>query len=147
MTTKEQERNILAQIDGLINSTEPGSYIRTAFSGCVQMAENNIRDDFANNYPDMIEYRDAQIETLKKEVADLRHDYKLEEKHNEDLIAQVKSGERAFDTAMANINALMREKEDLETRLARAEEYAKNKDAEIIKLKAKLYDLLCGKEV
>lgn len=94
--TKAQEREILNQISELIDSTEPGSYIRTAFSGCVQMAENNIRDDFANNYPDMIEYRDAQIETLKKEVADLRHDYKLEADHNEKLLAELSESKKNF---------------------------------------------------
>lgn len=46
--TKNEERRILTQIENLINATGADSYISMAFAGCVEMAKDNIDNDFGN---------------------------------------------------------------------------------------------------
>lgn len=45
MTTKEQERKVLARIKKMVESLGEDSYIGTAFEGCFEIAEENIEDD------------------------------------------------------------------------------------------------------
>lgn len=47
MTTKEQELKALAQIRKIMDGLGEGSYIEAAFEGCFEVAEDNIRNDFA----------------------------------------------------------------------------------------------------
>ena len=49
MTTKQEERQILAQIEALIASAGDDSYIAIAFSGCCKIARENIENDFGNS--------------------------------------------------------------------------------------------------
>ena len=49
MMTKEQEREVLKKIKELIDSTGADSYIEAAFDGCVELAEENITNDFLNS--------------------------------------------------------------------------------------------------
>lgn len=44
MTTKEQERKALAQIKKIVEGLGGDSYLATAFEGCFEDAEYNIRD-------------------------------------------------------------------------------------------------------
>ena len=49
MTTKNEERKILSQIEKLIESAGKDSYIAYAFAGCCDIARDNIENDFANS--------------------------------------------------------------------------------------------------
>lgn len=49
VTTKEQERKALAKIKEIMESLGEGSYVRTAFEGCFEIAEENIEYDFADS--------------------------------------------------------------------------------------------------
>lgn len=47
--TKQEERQTLAKIEKLIASAGADSYIGMAFAGCVEMARDNIENDFGNS--------------------------------------------------------------------------------------------------
>ena len=47
MVSKEQERKALNEIKEILLQLEPDGYVRTAFDGCFQIAEDNINNDFA----------------------------------------------------------------------------------------------------
>ena len=52
MMTKQQERETLKKISDLIAAAGPDSYIGMAFAGCVEMAAENIENDFGNSWPE-----------------------------------------------------------------------------------------------
>ena len=64
--TKDAEREQLQKIESLIMATEPGSYIRTAFDGCIDMAKNNIENDLGDSFPVMLKDKE-------KTIADMIH--------------------------------------------------------------------------
>jgi hypothetical protein len=61
ITTKEQEKKALEQIKAIIASLGEGSYIATAFEGCLEDAESNIENDFADSMK-------ARYESAKEET-------------------------------------------------------------------------------
>lgn len=45
--SKQQERDALDQIRAIVDTLGPDSYLATAFAGCFEDAEENIKNDFA----------------------------------------------------------------------------------------------------
>ena len=65
MTTKEQERKALDQIRKIMASLGEDSYVATAFEGCIEIAEQNIENDFACSMKQRAESAEKQIEILR----------------------------------------------------------------------------------
>ncbi len=148
MTTKEQERKALAQIKRIVEGLGEDSYIGMAFDGCFEMAESNIENDFANNPKEAIHNLRVNLEAAQKSAKDNKEAYdrlyerlqdKLEIKDDiirkdderiADLLGQVKEASEV-------VGAKVRENAELEAKVAMQEQ-------EIMKLKAKLYDLMVG---
>ena len=74
MMTKQQERNTLAQIEKLINEAGEDSYIGMAFEGCVQMAHENIDNDFGNSPMASLEVSYVQINDLNARIRELENE-------------------------------------------------------------------------
>ena len=88
MMTKAEERKVLDKIAALIASAGEDSYIWIAFAGCVDIARDNIENDFYNSYRDRadrlerengdllrhIDNMGAEIRMLKKSIAQLEAD-------------------------------------------------------------------------
>lgn len=81
MMTKEQEREVLRKIVALIDSTEDGSYIKTAFYGCVRDAERNIDEDVAYSWYDRAQAAERKEDAAKAEAEQYRQ---LAEQYKED---------------------------------------------------------------
>ena len=149
MTTKEQERKALEQIRKIVDGLGVDSYIAAAFEGCFEIAEENIENDFACSMKQRAEGAEKNAEILSAEISDLKErlagareeedikDAKIEnleariaqlETRRDELLEQVKI---SSDATLKNWNKF-REQEDR----------AEAAEAEIVKLKAKLYDLL-----
>lgn len=136
MMTKKKEREALDKIEKIIASLDDeNSYVRTAFDGCIQIAEQNIADDSLCSFPQRLSSAQAKIEKLEAENKDLsaRHTYQKSEKEfikkqNEDLH---KSLQERY--AMERI-----EQKESEAKDKRIEELEK----QIIALKAKCFDLM-----
>lgn len=142
VTSKEQEREALKKIQQIINSLGADSYIAAAFDGCIEMAEDNINDDFANSYKGIAEAaqkreREANevIKSQDKVIKDLeseRDNFKKLYEHEKEAY------QRAADDLhqRASDNAMLSEKiEYLENELEKPK-------LEIMKLKANIYDLM-----
>ena len=140
--TKEQERKALEQIKKIVEGLGDNSYIGMAFEGCFEIAEENITNDFgcsmkqrADKAAEEAEYFKGAAENFAAEQEKAQKRVEELEKTVEQLTARrdelLKDAERKENDAVKNWNKF-REQED---RADRAEE-------EIIKLKAKLYDLL-----
>ena len=146
MTTKEQERKALEQIKKIVESLGADSYIGTAFEGCFEIAEENIENDFAISakdrwekaerdaedfhrqaqyYSDEAMKQEAKAESAKKALEELRETYRT------DLEAHKKAEIEIWNNYR-----------DKEEKLATATATLEAKELEIIKLKAKLYDLM-----
>ena len=78
MTTKKQEREALQQIKEIIEALGPDSYIAVALDGCLEIAEQNIDNDFACSMKQRAESARDQVEALKEENRNLRE--QIEEK-------------------------------------------------------------------
>lgn len=74
MPTKEQERKALAKIEKILEelgNNPDNSYICRAFQGCIEDARENIEYDFANSQKDRADHLEKQVETLRREKAEL----------------------------------------------------------------------------
>ncbi len=72
MTTKEQERKALSQIKKIIEGLGEDSYLATAFKGCFDDAEENIKNDFALSMYDRWQMAEYKADTLAAEIAELK---------------------------------------------------------------------------
>lgn len=66
--TKNEERATLQQIAALIQSAGADSYIAAAFAGCVEMASNNIENDWMLSYKESAEELQNQFDHLRSEA-------------------------------------------------------------------------------
>ena len=150
MTTKEQERKALAKIQEIIIGLGENSYVGTAFRGCIEIARENIENDFACSLLERKEAAEAAEDTLRAKVAELNAQITAEKKARmlaEECLA--KESERANRLVVDYTD--MKKLADSQERAtveaigqANAYKYTiEERDDEIIKLKAKLYDLIC----
>lgn len=155
MTTKDQERKTLEQIRKMVEGLGENSYIAAAFEGCFEVAEENIDNDFACNAMDRAAERakDAAMKVLNEEkaaakkAADTAADQirflnvqytDAKEMWNKQLQEETKKTaewKKEADQMQDSINEQIVEN-------ARLQKALDDKDLEIVKLKAKLYDLL-----
>ena len=138
--TKAEERNLLEQIADLIKKAGDDSYIGKAFEGCIEDARQNIDDDFWNSYKDRYERADADAVEAQKEARDNRQAY------TELLQTHLGEVERLTEELRIARERLANEHENCIknwNNFREQEDRAEALELENIKLKAKLYDLLC----
>lgn len=66
--TKEQELKALAQIRDIVEGLGEDSYIGTALEGCLEIADENIRNDFACSMKQRYESASKEAEKANKEA-------------------------------------------------------------------------------
>lgn len=146
--SKDDERKALAKIRKIIDTLGEDSFVAAAFEGCFEVAEQNIDNDWACSLKEQVESRDKEIFKLQLENSNLRLDLKAEKEYHELAI-------KNFQTASSNCEILKIENNRLnaelsnvslieETNRAYYKDLLNTKDDEIIRLKAKLYDLTAG---
>lgn len=59
--SKEAERSALNQIREILDRLPADSYVKTAFNGCVELAEDNINFDWLLSMPARISYLETQL--------------------------------------------------------------------------------------
>ena len=135
MTTKEQERQALEKIKAIVEGLGEDSYVGKAFEGCFEIAEENIENDFfismketAQRYLDAFE--DAQDAINEWEAKATKAEAKATEmgEQADKYFSKFNDTANRFNNAIAeNVNL---------------QKVIDEKDMEIMKLKAKLYDLM-----
>lgn len=80
--TKQQERDTLAAIIQMVEELGPESYLKTAFEGCFEDAEQNIEDDAAYSMKGRYERclqealdAEERIRSLEEQLASIKSEY------------------------------------------------------------------------
>lgn len=151
--TKDQEREALEKIKAILDTLGPDSYVGTAFEGCLEIAEENIEDDFACSMKQRVEAAVVENSRLKERVKELEDKLAESEK---DYEAAHAAAHLVADEKDAEIQRLKTQVQELSEKLASAEEALEDANeeagsaearsgeaqAEIVRLKAKLYDYM-----
>ena len=66
MTTKEQERKALEKIKKIVDELGADSYIKTAFEGCFEIADENIEYDAAFSMKERAEIAEREASEFKR---------------------------------------------------------------------------------
>lgn len=142
MTTKEMERKALEKIRKIVEELGENSYVGTAFEGCFEIAEENIENDFACSMKQRLETSEKENAGLIKSVAEYQNRVKTLEMragHLEDSnLAYGKEAEKMVEKIKGLTESATKYWNDLQA----AETKLDEKEDEIIRLKAKLYDLM-----
>lgn len=138
ISTRDQEREALKKIKEIVAGLGEGSHVATAFEGCFEIAEDNIRNDFARSMKQIADSAREDLETVYRE------NQKLERKVNDLSKATGRMELLGKENKAANerINDLLFESAENAQKLGWVEENNKALKAEIIQLKAKLYDYI-----
>lgn len=149
MTTKEQERKALEQIRKIVAGLGENSYIGTAFEGCFEIAAQNIDNDWACSMKERKEAAEFAEDELRTRVADQAEQIKKLHSRIDNLLLQLSEEEKALDTKDYRIAELDASRKEISAQcikhwndLQAAEAKLDEKEEEITRLKAKLYDLL-----
>ena len=134
--TKAEESKLLEKIADLIEQAGDDSYIGKAFEGCYLIAKENIDNVFMDSWKDRAERR--QSEMLKcREMAD---------QYKEELDA-AKLKNKTLLGEMESMASRLNEENEIRVKIwnnfREQEDKAEGLEQEVIKLKAKLYDLIC----
>ena len=142
MTTKEQERKALAKIMKIVEELGENSYIGTAFEGCFEIAESNIEYDFA----DSMKHRAESAERDAKKIGDLYTKASKELGEKNEFIEKLKKEQDREMNRIGDLNKQLQETCDSSianwNQARELEKTLEAKEMEIMKLKAKLYDLM-----
>lgn len=135
--TKQQERDTLEKIRKMVEQLGPDSYLATAFEGCFDLAAENIDNDWACSMADRARSAEKCVAELEDKLSEAVKDY--EAAHAVAEIARLKDQLKQIqETARWNGQRCDEEA----TAAGEAQRRAEAAEAEVIQLKAKLYDLL-----
>lgn len=121
--TKADERKALEQIKKIVQELGEESYIGTAFKGVFELAAENIEYDLWNSASDWKDWLDKNAQEI--------------DERGERISTLTKRLNEKTEYA----DGLCKRFREQEVRAIKAEEILASKELEIIKLKAKLYDL------
>lgn len=144
--TKQQERDALAKIRQIVDTLGPESYLAIAFEGCFDLAAENIENDWGCSMADRVRRAEKRAAELEDKLTESVKDYEAahaaahavaEEKDAE--IAKLKAQlTKMQETARWNGQRCDEEA----TAAGEAQRRAEAAEAEVIRLKAKLYDYM-----
>lgn len=145
MTTKAEEYKALEQIEKIVSALGADSYIATAFEGCFEVAEGNIDNDFACSMKQRAESAERQAQQKIKEAEASKAEVKRLEGINKELRRDLEGTEQTLANErkqsaeeISRLNGIIsecrRDSESMEQQIA-------DLKAEIIRLKAQVYDL------
>lgn len=153
--TKQQEREALDKIRKLVEQLGPDSYLATAFEGCFDLAAENIDNDWACSMADRARRAEKRAAELEDKLTESVKDYEAAHAAAHEVaaqkdreIAQLKgrlSEKSRAEAACASCqNSLLKKAAEAERIAGEAERRAEAAEAEVIQLKAKLYDFMVG---
>lgn len=145
MTTKAEEYKALEQIKKIVSALGADSYIAIAFEGCFEVAEGNIDNDFACSMKQRAESAERQAQQKIKEAEASKAEVKRLEGINKEMRQDLEGTEQTLANErkqnaeeISRLNGIISEcRRDSE---GTGQQIADLK-AEIIRLKAQVYDL------
>lgn len=139
--TNTQEREALAKIQEILKDFDPEeTYVGKAFDGCVELAEENIRNDWLYSWKGR--YLDEQLRNCR--LSDKVEALTKTLNRKEDAIARLEDAKNQLSEELEDVKAAYAQ---LEFDLEGAKETDDGLKQTILELKARLYDLMtAGKE-
>lgn len=128
MMTREEERKELEKIRKIYNGLDKNGYVFAALEGVIELAEDNIGNDFCISFPE-------KLERLEKENAELST---ANAKH----MAEAQQAKTSLEQCRKYAGDASARSAEARHELQEARAELERKDAEIVALKAKLYDLM-----
>lgn len=146
--TKQQERYALEKIKRMVAQLGPNSYLAAAFEGCFELATENIENDWTCSMADRTRRAEKRAEELEEKLVESEKDYEAAHAAAHEIanqkdreIAQLKDQLKQIqETARWNCQRCDEEAAAAGDAVRRAEAA----EAEVISLKAKLYDFMVG---
>lgn len=146
--TKQQERYALEKIKRMVAQLGPDSYLAAAFEGCFELATENIENDWTCSMADRTRRAEKRAEELEEKLVESEKDYEAAHAAAHEIanqkdreIAQLKDQLKQIqETARWNCQRCDEEAAAAGDAVRRAEAA----EAEVISLKAKLYDFMVG---
>lgn len=135
MMTKQQEREALERIKNILSDAGKDSYIGIAFAGCVKDAESNIENDWACSMAERWKSSEKQVNALQSEIVALKAELDAMQAEISERDAQISDLKKAAEA----LNGWGWEER---ASMEREKDRADAAEAEIIRLKAKLYDFM-----
>ena len=149
MTTKEQERKALAQIRKIVEGLGEDSYIGTAFEGCFEIAEQNIENDWACSQKQELEGQakllaawDLKCRGMADKIKALESALEAEKKERQANAFEAQKQANRAAHLEEDFETLRLEKFEAENAAGCAESKVVELKEEIIRLKARLFDLM-----
>ena len=157
--TKAEEYEALNLIRGILKDFDPNeTYVGKAFEGCVEQAKQNIDNDWMFSFRSRYENRDRDAAKLDeiltkttdklRESEEARVDLVKELNQKNDTIARYIDVVQGKDREISRLKVVRDETyKDLEDKLEEEHQKLEKSQAEILRLKAKLYDMMTKEEV
>lgn len=124
--TKDQERKALAQIENILAGLGKDSYVAAAFEGCVEDARDNIEGDYMLSMRQRLQDAEAALHDAEQERDALRE--RVAELNRQ--VTALRMDSRGDRDAYLELDRELRE----------TRRRAEDAEADVIQLKAKLYD-------
>lgn len=144
--TKQQERDALDQITAILEAAGPDSYIGMAFRGCVEIARQNIENDFGDSSADRADYLAAQLDRVTRQRDEMRRDIECSTRA---MQAEMDGLKQDLEAMTKQRDDYARDRIDLRNKLrsayrdrSEATERAGRLKIELATLKTKMYDIL-----
>lgn len=144
--TKQQEREALDKIRKIVEQLGPDSYLATTFEGCFDLAAENINNDWACSMADRTRRAEKRAEEAEEKRIEAEKDYEAAHAAAR-AVAEEKDAEIA--KLKARIQELLEDSKrgcesigEMASRAGEAQRRAEAAEAEVIRLKAKLYDYM-----
>ena len=137
--TKAEELKLLEQIEELILSAGTDSYIHDTFAGIVNICRNNIVNDFGDH-----PVQDLEIERERgmKKDAEMGAEINRLEHERDALQKNLDSANEYIELLKKTSDAWERNSVEAGELYCELEKECSEKDAEIMRLKAELYDYM-----
>ena len=149
ISTKDQEREALKKIKEIVAGLGEGSYVAAAFEGCFEIAEDNIGNDFSRSMKQIADSAREDLEMAYKENRKMERKVQDQAKvltefneERERLNKEKKAANERINDLIEEQNYILSESAENARKYNMAEEDNKALRAEIIQLKAKLYDYI-----
>ncbi len=141
MASKEQELKALGQIRKIVENLGEDSYIGFAFEGCFEMAEENIENDFACSWKQKAESAEKRAQRAEESAQDCKKALETARKDAEEWRTVATQNMDKVNTLLDKYGELGEKHNEVVAKNIELQKTLDEKDIEIMKLKAKLYDL------
>lgn len=138
--TKAEEREALAKIREILKDFDPEeTYVGKAFDGCVELAEENICNDWLYSWKGR--YLDEQLKNHR--LSDKVEALTKTLNRKEDAIARLEDAKNQLSKELEEVKAAYTK---LEFKLEGAKETDDGLKQTVLELKAKLYDMMVSRK-